>query len=472
MLLGHIIQFVADRYGETWSEDNAAEALLGFLSDFSIDCIRTLGDRPFVVSDRLREFDARFMVGMFIRASYENRNADFDLVMEVVKGTILANALLCQDLAQLPAKLARVRFYLDTPLLLDLTGATGEYSQAVVREWTSLVKRLGGSVRTFEHLVAETEAVLESCERTFSNPPAHDRIVNAMRRGGKGPSDIALLRGDIGRHLQEEGVTIKATPQRNERYQIDEEAFGAALENQMRYWNRRALDTDVSSVAAIYQLRAGNRPRDLEHGRAFLVTSNNRLATASLGFGRSQGNADEMATVITDYSLANVAWLKSPFSAPQLPQLEVIAECYAFMRPPEELWTEYLKEVDKLMESGGYEESDLAVLRYSLEAQDELMQLTRGSDDRLEQATIQEVLERAKGRIAEEEKRNTEAERGKARELEARLLEISDREESRKVRQKARSRRIAWWLSMGVVLLLGAALAAVNRPGFNGDSVV
>jgi len=101
-------------------------------------------------------------------------------------------------------------------------------------------------------------------------------------------------------------------------------------------------------------------------------------------------------------------------------------------------------------------------LRFSLEAQEELMFLTRGSDQRLEDATIEEVLRRAKEEIAKDERRSTARERAQREALE-------EAERTRRLSQRRRAQRVArvvsWCLAgAAAVVLAGATLLAPLLP--------
>lgn len=51
------------------------------------------------------------------------------------------------------------------------------------------------------------------------------------------------------------------------------------------------------------------------------------------------------------------------------------------MRPPQTVWRKYIAEVDRLKVEGRFSERDHEVLRLSLNAPEELMDVTRGEVD-------------------------------------------------------------------------------------------
>jgi len=174
------------------------------------------------------------------------------------------------------------------------------------------------------------------------------------------------------------------------------------LEEGISYGNPRAVDYDVNSIRSIYGLRRGKQPHRLEDAGAVLVTSNSALARAAYEYGKEHEATREVSAVITSFSLANLAWLKAPLGSPDLPRFEIIAACYAAMNPPDALWSAYLAEIDKLKELGDISARDHELLRFSLRARDELMNLTLGSEEAFSERTVSQILERVQSEITAE----------------------------------------------------------------------
>jgi hypothetical protein len=219
------------------------------------------------------------------------------------------------------------------------------------------------------------------------------------RRAGKTRSDIALLRSHLEDELASREVLVRQTPPHVRDYQIDELALEAAIGAEIRYMNPRARDFDVKSIRSVYTLREGRAGRRLEDCVAVLVSSNAALAHAAFAFRAENDSDAEVSTVITDYGLGNLAWLKAPLAAPRLPELEVMATCYAAMSPSDALWSRYLREIEKLEKDRRISATDLQFLRSSLRAREELMDLTLGSEAELSGETVAEILTRVKQEV-------------------------------------------------------------------------
>ena len=110
-----------------------------------------------------------------------------------------------------------------------------------------------------------------------------------------------------------------------------------------------------------------------------------------------------MASVISDFSLANLAWLKAPLGAPSLPSSEILALSYAALQPSIKLLDEYLKEIDRLEQQGTITTRDHQLLRSSPIAYDALMSLTLGDEAALTSETVTQMLQRVTNEIRNED---------------------------------------------------------------------
>jgi hypothetical protein len=218
--------------------------------------------------------------------------------------------------------------------------------------------------------------------------------------------------------------------------------------------------------------------RSVEDAGAVLVTSNAKLARVAYSFGKEHESSHEISTVITDLSLANIAWLKAPLTFPDVPQTEVMAACYAAMEPSESLWSQYVEEIDRLERQDNITSTEHQALRYSLQARNELMNLTLGSEEEFSASTIDDILERLKAEWTEEKEqalqeerersvaqtaevnRQVEEERIQRTQTEAERDRIAQEKQAQETRLSTISRGVARWASRGILVILAALLLA------------
>ena len=332
-----------------------------------------------------------------------NEPERFNSFLVLVQGHMLANALVCTDLENAPKSFSGVTFFLDTPLLVRTLGLEGGTKQQAASELITLLRNLGGSVAAFAHSREELGNVIQGAATYLESPEGRGEIIQEARRAGTTRSDLILLAETADDKLAEAHIEVIPTPGYTQRIQIDEAAFEQVLVDEISYFNPRAKEYDVNSVRSIYVQRNKKHIPSLEKSHAVLVTSNSAFAKAAWQYGQQYSPSQAASTVITDFTLANLAWLKAPMGGPAVPTTQLMSFCYAALQPSRELLGKYLSEIEKLEEQGAILERDLQLLRSSPLVSNELMNLTLGDDELLTEDTVTEILERVTDEIKREE---------------------------------------------------------------------
>ena len=456
-------EFSKDTVRPITSDDEAVQAICAFLAEFNIPCLRAYL-RGTAIPTIEKHYDALIvLVSKYVLSLQETDPERFDSFLVVVKGHMLANALLCPDLQQAPKTYKGVTFYFDSPLLIRRLGLEGQAKQAAVENLIASLRNLGGKVAAFSHSRDELERAVRGSAEFVDSQDGHGGIVMEARKTGVTKSDLLLVAGQIDDRLAEAGIEIMPTPSHVRDFQIDEKAFEGVLKDEVGYHNPRAKDDDINSVRSIYVLRSGNTPRNVEHSKAVLVTHNSDFAKAAFEYGKNHEESREVSSVITDFSLANMAWLKAPLGAPEIPMTEVIAFSYAALQPRKGLLDKYLEEIEKLEQQGIITERDHQLLRSSEVAQRELMNLTLGEEDALTAHTVTETLTRVTAEIKKEE--NEKYQEEKASHLQTQQDLAAERKEKQSVQRRlywrchCKATGCAWVVSiiLGALIVIGLA---------------
>lgn len=442
-----------------FDENRATEAICAFLSKFNVSCLRAYL-RGTAIPDNTDSNDTDIiLVSKYVMHVRETNNDLFEKFMIFVQGHMLANALLCPDLKS-ASTYKKTTFYLDTPLLVQLLGLEGESRKRAADELMLLLSHLGGRVAMFAHTREELGRVLDWAAAWVDAPKGHGRIIQEARRKGRTRSDLILLANDAEDMLEKAGVKLHPTPAYITKYQIDESGFEDILDDGVMYLNPRAKEYDINSVRSIYVLRRGAIPLSVEKSKAILVTSNTSFAKAAWQYGRKIEASREVSSVISDFSLANLAWLKSPMGAPSLPMVEVMAFAYAAAQPSTALMSRFLSEIENLRSSGAISERNHELLRSSPSVYDELVSMTLGDDTALTESGVREILHRVEEEIkaesevklAEEKSVHMDTQK-KLRDAQAELRGSKELHQRREENLYWRCSRIAKYISGALVIL-------------------
>ncbi len=462
------------------TEEQATDCFIAFLSQFSIPCLKSYL-RGTTLPSINGHCDWQIMlVSQFVNELMLEPDL-FDSFMKLVQGHMLANALLCPDLQSVTDSYKDVVFYFDTPLLIQLLGLEGDEEKQALEEVISLVQHLKGRIAYFSHTYDELVNAITISADFIDSPKGRGTIVDEARKSGITKSDLLLIAQGISETFEKANIFNIPTPPYNEntyKFEIGEDILSTVLDDEINYHNQRAREYDIRSVRSIYVLREGMKPFSIEKSRAVFVTNNTAFSKASYEYGKNHEQSREISTVITDFSLANTAWLKAPQGAPSLPKKEVIAFAYAALRPSIEFWNKVLVEAEKLERNGTISARSHQLLRSSHLAQKELMKLTLGEEEALTEESITTILNRVTAEIKNEEtlrlNQSEIAHRDLLNQLNDQVSQIDEIKQkiywncNRKAEREAKILSSIVWLSQFAIALMGiiTILKAPNIAGW------
>ena len=381
----------------------AVDAVTAFLSRFDVSCLRAYLRGTAIPALRGSHPQSIVLVSDFVRTIQERDHGLFQSFVVLVQGHMLANALLCPDLEHVTQDYRNVTFYFDTPLLVQRLGLEGKAKEEAARELLELLSRLKAKVAVFEHSRDELRAVMLAAAEYVDSTDGRGAIVVEARRNGTTRSDLVLLAESIESKLSEVGIETHRTPIYRPEFQIDESQFESFLDDRVGYRNPRAKLYDINSVRSIYALRVKGRAPTLERAKAALVTSNGSLATAAWEYGQQYESSQDVSSAITDFTLANAAWLKAPLGAPNIPTTRLLSFAYAALEPSDDVLDKYMVEIDRLEAGGTLAARELELLRSSPSVYPELMGYTLGDAFAVTPQSITRTLGRVSSEIKAEE---------------------------------------------------------------------
>ncbi|MEH6638069.1 MAG: hypothetical protein V7717_02220 [Porticoccaceae bacterium] len=398
------IKFASEFYSEELNDEEAFDAITVFLSKFSLSCLKAFL-RGTALPNHLEHTDRKLvLVCNFVSDLEGYNNRGFEDFMILVQGHMLANALTCPDLDLSKKSYAGVSFYLDTPLLVQALGLEGEAKHQSLLELVSAIQNLGGEVCYFSHTFEELEKVISGSAEYIDSHIGRGAIVFEARKSGQNRADLLMQLETARESLEVLGLRYLPTPAYNEKYQIDETKLDSIITSLLTYHhNPNAKSYDINSVRSIFALRKGNRPNRIDNCRALMITNNSALADAAYEYGQLIEKAGEISTLLTDFSVANISWLKAPQASPLLPQREIMAFAYATLRPSDEFLGKVLEQAERLEAEGKISPENHQLLRSSNFAQQLLYKATLGEEEGLTEEAISKTLQRVSDAIREKE---------------------------------------------------------------------
>ncbi len=165
-LVDKLSKYVFDKHNTIWTIEQAEEALLSYINQFDVDILASSVTGKPIVKSPIQSTGERYfnLIRFFIKHLYETDQQGFQFLETVIKGHMLANALLFPDPNSISQKFKRATVYCDTPLLLRALGFHGTESKAPCEELLSLLKELGAEIRCFRDTYNEVFNILYKCK--------------------------------------------------------------------------------------------------------------------------------------------------------------------------------------------------------------------------------------------------------------------------------------------------------------------
>ncbi len=414
-ILAGLQQFSQETTNPINDNERAIIAICAFLSEFDISFLRS-----YLQGTALPQINTAHSKDVVLVAQYvqhiEKFSPDlFDSFFILVQGHMLANALTCPDLHSISPTYRGVTFYLDTQLLIYILELGGQANEVSSRELIDLLIDLGGKVRTFSHSFQELKRILQTIADKLDPTKiylqdGYGTIFYEAKKNNLSSSDIFIIIESLEEKLNEKRIIVERTPPSNKRFQIDESAFGRILNHHVNYFNRHmnyenflAKDHDIKCVRSIYAIRQDKLSLSIEKTNSIFVTNNSGFAKAAGEYVPEHSSREEISSVITSTSLANIAWLKAPMKSQSIPKTQLFAVAYAALKPSDVLLKKYLMEIDELKSKGKITQRAHQLLRSSSQAIDEVMNLTLGEQDTLNEETVMQINNRLTSTIKKEE---------------------------------------------------------------------
>ena len=477
-LVEKLIRFTEERYHEKLDPDRADEILMAYISERDVEILScsVSGALPPPLTS-IDKYD--YIIHSFVKYVSETDPEGFKYLDTVVKGHMLANALLFMDIDSIPKKFRGTSTYCDTSLLIQALGYEGESRRIPCRELLDLIHELGAKPRCFHNTRNEVHGILYAIMSSLGNKQqrgAYHAAFHHFTAAGYKASDIQLELTKLDRRIEELGIEICDKPEYVPALQIDEEELERAVQSGVGYaiGSARARQHDIDCITSIHRLRKGITYPNFEDCIALFVTCNAKLAYSSAKFFKKENliPSGMVPIAVTDYALTTILWLKRPTSHSQLPQKYIIAQSYAAMAPNDHLWRKYLATISSLEKRGDISSDDYYILRSLPQAREELMELTLGDEKSLVENTPKEILEKIRQAIRTEESVIAQTERNQRLEAEHKLSEEKqaklEREQSINLKIEYIARRLAFWISrsiLGLIILLLGLGAWASFPG-------
>lgn len=376
-LAASIAETAGSEFQLVWTRQDATDALLAYVARYARRLLRGAldgtGEIPITATTPSL---AEVVIATWLRNVSEQEPELFGYFVNVVKGSILADATFSGHAGQAEEPFRDTTLFLDTPIILALLGRKGSEYQTAVTQVLDQCKKYKAEIACFEITVQEVRSILYGGTEGASAHPEVRSLEGAPVIGQLSDfteSDVLELAANLEARLASLGVSVEKVPEVDEHSAIGLRQLEDELEKKVQYNSKASPQIhDADATAAVHYWRRGRRSDHLERAGAVFVTSNSRVARVVENWP-DFGAHHSYPVAITLWKLGSILWVKDPLKSPDMPKSRVIVDCLSVLAPDRALLEAYLDEADRLSQRGEISSSQVAVMRYSQVARETLV---------------------------------------------------------------------------------------------------
>jgi len=358
--------------------------------------------------DDLRQLKARsnevdFFIARFILEEYERKSVLFDYLVELVKGYFVTTALYLQ--AENPnattASFSDVTFFLDTRLLLAYLGYKTEEENNSVQKMVASLKKNGAKLACFTYNIDEVNSILEAYKLSTVSKSKRPSVftLEYFDEHGYSYTHVEANQKKFEQRLEDAGISVTSpnssfnngATSADSSGLLDDERIREILLSIKPQYNQTTLSDDLTAINAVSRIRKGKKYSYIEKCKAVFVTSNSVLVSATKEYIKESLYDFGFPIAITGEDLCVMAWLKDFEQSNSLPQMRLLENVLAAITPSKELMDAYFSHLDDLEHQGMIGDDEAALLRVDIFAKHELMNLTFGERDNLNESVIDKI---------------------------------------------------------------------------------
>lgn len=404
-----------EKYMKDVSPDKMREYLAVFLDTYNYSVFDDTQSLDSITMNKNSE--SNYYVAQFILSEYENDTVEFQDILEIIKGSLIAKTIYYfmdseNDISK--KRIQGTRFVLDTRVLIDVLGLNLQQECNAARELLELIINHGGKVVTFDYYVEELRGIIHRFEK--SPETRLELSLNWFVRSRYSSQDVSAYAGTIEDRLQEYNVAIIQKPdyEKNinaQKWHIDYAQLRDVLNQQIDYRTKGeeyysdALIHDVDTIEAIAYERGNSKRCSIFNCKAIFITKNTDICNTIFGlYKNDRFRNGEVNFAMSDVDLTSIIWLSSFGKNSDLPKMKLLEHAYSACMPSRLIMKEFLGKVHSLEESEKISQEMAIMLRSQYATINDLSEILHNKEGAVTDEVIYEMERRVKNRAEKDVK--------------------------------------------------------------------
>ena len=334
--------------------ESDAEIYFGnFISSYGYNAYENIN---FVKKIERKSDVTNYLIGEFICRENEKNSDIFKLILRIIEGYMIANAIYLQIENDNKASLRKLNCYLDAAFILRVLGYKSDEENESAKELYDLLVKYGATINCFNHTFIEVRNILYYYKININKNK--EMTLEYFDKEKYSEGQIDLIISSLEDIFKDKCINIVDTPDfAKDRYKdvigvkMLEEKLTAHKEKHHQYINPNSIINDVNSVCAINMLRRGKKITKIENCTHIFVTTYQYLKSASREIMPELFETD-IGLVIDDLDLTTILWFKDFENNADLPKLRLVENALAATNASDEIMCKAAKIFESIKKDG------------------------------------------------------------------------------------------------------------------------
>lgn len=393
--------------------DKMKEYLTVFLETYNYSVYEDAQSLEAVTLERKAE--SNYYVAQFILSEYESDTLEFEYILEIIKGSLIAKSIYYfmnseNDMSE--KRIHGTKFVLDTRVLIDALGLNLPQESKATREMLELVTNNGGTLVTYDYYIDELRGIIHRYGKSMESRLALS--LDYFIKNRYSSEDAFAYASTIEDRLAELAIDIIGKPSyesniREQDWHIDYNKLRDALDAEIDYRSKNgdyyseALIRDADTIEAVAYERGVSRHCSIFDCKMVFVTKNVDICRVVYSlFKEERFKRGEVSYSITDVDLTSIIWLSTFGTKSDLPKLKLLEHAYSACAPSRIVMKEFLAKLHALEDSEKISQDMAILLRSQYATVNDLSEITHNVEGGITDETIYEMERRLNNRADRE----------------------------------------------------------------------
>lgn len=364
----------------------------------------------------LKNNEEDYYIAQFIIRESKTDSLVYKYISDMVTGFFISTAYSLQALNGniKTAKFQKTKVYLDTRIVLRCLGLSSDEENKAAKELIQMIRDKGAQIVCFYHNYMEVSSILKAFYHNLEKGGSAKEgfTLEALVKEDATVEEVKSLVSTLKAKMKANGIEVEDSPTKeyssdgedNSYAFIKEDELGDQLKEFVGYKDEKPLKNDIDSIASVYYIRNGVPTTRIEESKALFLTPNIKLSKTanSFLFSNKYYTADEVSGIVSDLDLASIMWIKTYSVDSTFPQLKLLENAVAALRPSQSFLNALDTQIDKYKRDGDIDEEYAEAIRMDHYAIEEITRMTCGMESKITKEVVKEAHENMVQRIRKE----------------------------------------------------------------------